>query len=306
MQNLSNSENTLLGMVTAAGVAFALQPTLYYKNAAQQGLEWKLFAHPRLLYRGMTASTMAQVGELGLQFLLTGYVKKVILGDDVHREMSDMEVMSAALLGGSLASLYVSPAELIMIQQQNFGGTLAQTLGRVVKQRGPFGLYRGFSAAALRDGSWTLSLFGFTPIIQEMIEERFQGINMSVAGLAASVITGTACGIVTCPFDVIKTSQQGDLEKRVYTNFWNTMSQQRYRLFSGVIWRIANVAGTIIIANEFRMRIAPLMFPDKYQEHLSGEPARQAAKMQKRQARAEEKTRKATERELKRNAQRKD
>ena len=46
MQNLSNSENTLLGMVTAAGVAFALQPTLYYKNAAQQGLEWKLFAHP--------------------------------------------------------------------------------------------------------------------------------------------------------------------------------------------------------------------------------------------------------------------
>ena len=72
MQNLSNSENTLLGMVTAAGVAFALQPTLYYKNAAQQGLEWKLFAHPRLLYRGMTASTMAQVGELGLQvrFLL--------------------------------------------------------------------------------------------------------------------------------------------------------------------------------------------------------------------------------------------
>ena len=67
MQNLSNSENTLLGMVTAAGVAFALQPTLYYKNAAQQGLVWKLFAHPRLLYRGMTASTMAQVGELGLQ-----------------------------------------------------------------------------------------------------------------------------------------------------------------------------------------------------------------------------------------------
>ena len=53
-------------------------------------------------------------------------MKKLILGDNIHREMSDMEVMSAALLGGSLASLYVSPAELIMIQQQNFGGTLAQ------------------------------------------------------------------------------------------------------------------------------------------------------------------------------------
>ena len=292
MQNLSNTENTLLGMVTATGVAFALQPTLYYKNAAQQGLEWQLFAHPKLLYRGMSASMMAQVGELGLQFLLTGYVKKLIVGDEIRREMTDLEVMSSALLGGALASFYVSPAELIMIQQQNFGGSLAQTLGRVVGQS-PFSLYRGFPAAAMRDGSWTLSLFGLTPIVQEAIEDRFVGINMSVAGLAASLATGTACGIVTCPFDVVKTSQQGDIDKKLYRGFFQTMYRQRFRLFSGVTWRIANVVGTIVIANEFRMRVAPLMFPDKYQEHLSQEPVRKAAKAEKNAVKAAVKAEKA-------------
>ncbi len=48
----------------------------------------------------MFAATAAQVGELGLQFLLTGLVKKVILGDDISRPMTDGETMGAALLGG--------------------------------------------------------------------------------------------------------------------------------------------------------------------------------------------------------------
>ena len=231
-------------------------------------MEWRLLAHPSLLYRGMTASTLAQVGELGLQFLLTGVVKKLILGKETDREMTDPEIMAASLLGGAMASLYVSPAELVMIQQQNFGGSLLHTLKRILVQTGPFGLYRGFPAAALRDGTWTLSLFGFTPIVQEAIEERFVGLNQSVAGLGASLAVGTACGVVTCPFDVIKTSQQGDIDKRLYTSFFRTVHKQRFRLFSGVIWRVANVVGTIIIANEFRMRVAPLMFPDKYKDHV--------------------------------------
>jgi hypothetical protein len=28
-------------------------------------------------------------------------------------------------------------------------------------------------------------------------------------------------------------------------------------------WRIANIAGTIVILNEARMRLAPLMFPEE-------------------------------------------
>ena len=78
MQNLSNGENTLLGCVTAAVVAVSLQPTLYYKNKIQQQLPWKFVTPPRELYRGLLAATAAQVGELGLQFLLTGEIESIL------------------------------------------------------------------------------------------------------------------------------------------------------------------------------------------------------------------------------------
>lgn len=228
-----------------------------------QGLPFKLLTHPRLLYRGLTAATLAQVGELGLQFLLTGVVKKIILGDDLKREMTDSEVMGAALLGGALSAMYTSPVELAMVQQQNFGGSLPATMKRIVGTTGVLGLARGFPAAALRDGTWTVGLLGITPIIQDHLVDRYQ-MNQSVAGLAASLIAGSACGVLSCPFDVIKTSQQGDLHKKTFTNFFQTLYKQRFRLFSGVTYRVANVIGTIMIANEFRTRVGPLMFPDKY------------------------------------------
>merc|ERR1711991_9857 len=273
MQALSNSENTALGMVTAASIAVILQPTLYYRNAIQQGRAWKFLTPPRKMYRGMVPSSAAQVGELGLQFLLTGVVKHLILslsgrkqelGADDLDVMSDGEVITASLLGGALASLYVSPAELLMIQQQNFGKTLPRTISSIVQSRGVLGLYRGLPAAMLRDGTWTMSLFAATPIVQAALESNFQGLNQSVSGFVASLSVGVLCGVVTAPFDLIKTSQQGDMDQRNYRGMLDTFLKQRHRLLSGVSWRIANVAGTILIANEFRMRVAPLMFPDKY------------------------------------------
>jgi hypothetical protein len=137
-----------------------------------------------------------------------------------------------------------------------------------VQQNGLRGLARGYPACALRDATWTLSLFGFTPIIQDFLINKYD-MNISVAGLAASLAAGSLCGVVTCPFDVIKTSQAGDIEKKKYTNFWQTLKKQRKRLFSGWDWRVANVVGTIMIANEFRVRVAPLMFPDKYAKEIS-------------------------------------
>ncbi len=241
----------------------SLQPTLYYKNMIQQQLPWRFLTPPRELYRGLFAATMAQVGELGLQFLLTGVVKKVILGDDVKREMTDTETMGSALLGGALSAVYTSPAELVMIQQQNFGGSAPSTLKRIVSTTGITGLSRGFFAASMRDGAWTLGLLGFTPIIQDYLIAK-HSLNQSVAGFAASLAAGTACGILSCPFDVVKTSQQGDLSKATFTNFAQTLYKQRMRLFSGVEWRVANVIGTIMIANEFRTRVAPLLFPTKF------------------------------------------
>ena len=71
-----------------------------------------------------------------------------------------------------------------------------------------------------------------------------------------------------CSFQKKKKKKKGDLEKKTFTNFVQTVSKQKLRLFSGVEWRVANVIGTIMIANEFRTRVAPLMFPKAFETEL--------------------------------------
>ncbi len=92
----------------------SLQPTLYWKNAAQQGMPFTI--NPRVVYRGLGAAMAAQIGEFGLQYALIGWVKHVIVGKDVHRPMTMAEDMGAAVLGGAMGAVYTSPVELAMVR----------------------------------------------------------------------------------------------------------------------------------------------------------------------------------------------
>jgi hypothetical protein len=64
MENLSEHENLILGGLTAFVVGITLQPTLYWKNAAQQGRPFSL--NPKVLYRGFGAALLAEVGQVAL------------------------------------------------------------------------------------------------------------------------------------------------------------------------------------------------------------------------------------------------
>lgn len=208
----------------------------------------------------------AQIGEFALQYYVIGVLRHAVVRDDVHRQMTMAEEMISATAGGSICALYTSPMELLMVQQQNFGGTLPATAQRVWNDRGlTHGVFRGIFAGALRDGAYTLGLLGITPMMQSALQKRFQ-MNESAAGLISSIFSGVLCGALSCPFDVIKTSMQGDLMGHTYPTFTKTLIVQRKRLFSGLLFRCMNVVGTIAIANEMRVRAAPLMFPREYEQ----------------------------------------
>lgn len=207
----------------------------------------------------------AQVGEFALQYYAIGAMRHAMVGEDVRRAMTLWEEMASATAGGCVCALYTAPMELLMVQQQNFGGTLPHTARRVWAEKGlAHGVFRGVVAGALRDGAYTLGLLGITPMLQTYVQRQWQ-LPESAAGLVASFGSGVFCGVLSCPFDVIKTSMQGDLHGTTYSTFLKTAYVQRNRLFSGALWRCANVVGTIAIANEMRVRVGPLMFPDKYQ-----------------------------------------
>jgi hypothetical protein len=261
MQNLTNSENAVLGGCTAVVVGLSLQPTLFWKNAAQQGKPFTV--NPRVIYRGLGAALTAEIGQMGLQFFLTSAVKKIVAGS-ADKELSAVEEMSSALLGGAISAIYTSPVELVMIQQQNFAGSLPGTALRLIRQQGLLSLSRGILATSSRDAVYTLGLLGMCPVLQKKFQRDFR-CGESTAAFFASCVGGSICGAISCPFDAVKTCMQGDVEQNTYRGFlytWKTCYRQG-RLFGGVGWRVVNISGTLVIANEFRIRVSGYMFPGK-------------------------------------------
>jgi hypothetical protein len=70
MQNLNEVENMGLGGAAAFVEAIALQPTIYWKNAAQQGLAFTL--NPKLLYRGIGAALVCRLSVVASPRFRTG------------------------------------------------------------------------------------------------------------------------------------------------------------------------------------------------------------------------------------------
>ena len=123
MQNLTEGENAVLGASAAFVEAIVLQPTIYWKNARMQGLPFT--ANPRIIYRGLGAALCNEMGQMGIQFGLTGYVKKLIAGHG-NKNLSIAEDILSAVIGGAVGALFATPVELVMIQQQRFGGSLVK------------------------------------------------------------------------------------------------------------------------------------------------------------------------------------
>mmetsp|Transcript_90650 Transcript_90650/g.255962 ORF Transcript_90650/g.255962 Transcript_90650/m.255962 type:complete len:267 (-) Transcript_90650:182-982(-) len=264
MQNLSEGENMLLGGSAAFVEAIILQPTIYWKNAAQQGLPFTL--DPKVVYRGLGAALSNEMGQMALQFGTTGCIKRLVAGEQ-NAELSRGKEFLSALLGGAVAAPYAQLAEVTMIQQQRHGGTLFGTALRIFRERGiPGGLFRGLISLTGRDAIYVGGLLGITPILQDTLVERYR-MNQSLAGLTASCAGGLFAGVITTPMDAISTCMKGDLERKQYGGFIDTLQQRAAggvkHLFGGVFWRSVNIIGTIAIANECRVRFAPLMFPGK-------------------------------------------
>lgn len=168
------------------------------------------------------------------------------------------ELLSAAL-GGAFAALFASPVELIMIQQQIFGGRFIDTPRRIVRDYGLFqrGIWRAVSVAALRDTIYVCGMLGVTPLAQHYLVTKHQ-VDTTSATLYASFLGGLVAALPSHPFDVVKTCMQGDLQQKEYVSPVQTLRllwQQGgfQRLYAGCAWRTLNIVSTVYIANQCMM-----------------------------------------------------
>ena len=266
-KELSPAQNTALGVVTAVIEGLLLQPTLYWKNARAMNLPFTI--NPRIIYRGTAASMFNEIQMMAVQFGITGMFHRLFHGES-EEEMSTTHHFVSATLGGIISACFTSPVELVMIQQQRYGGTLVGTPIKVIKKHGilQHGMFRGLAPAMMRDSIYVTGLLGFTPFFHDYFEKQMDMTPVN-AGLCASMLGGVVAAVPSHPFDIVKTCMQGDLPKETYTNLvasankiWSQGGIQR--MFHGCMWRTINITATVYIANECRMRLPKYITSSDY------------------------------------------
>ena len=183
--------------------------------------------------------------------------------------LSNQQQISSACCGGLTTSIFSSPIELIMIQQQKYGQSMIQTLKTIVQHSGVRTIGRGLFPTMCRESMFVTGLLGITPVVQELLESRYQ-YTPTLAGLYASIIGGVLAAVPSHPFDIIKTCMQSHIPGRSdsnkqYTSFLSTL-QELYRVggvrrfTNGIFWRTSSIVLTVYIVNECRVRLPNLLF----------------------------------------------
>lgn len=261
VKSLSTAENLGLGTVAGTIEVVLLQPLLYCKNAVQQGVPLTL--NPLVLYRGVSVSVINMAVLTGAQFPLSGAIARLITGGS-ERPLSSGEKVASGFAGGVISGFICAPMELVMIQQQRFGGSLTSTASRIVSEFGVSTLFRGLTTSCGREGLFCAGYLGVGPMFAQMLRER-QVVDGSVADFAGASGAGMIAATLSHPLDTMKTCMQGDIERKVYTDQVGTfrkIAEGGYGNFlKGWSLRTGRMICAIFLIGQVKNRLGPLMYP---------------------------------------------
>jgi len=263
---LNELENATVGMVVGCIEVICLQPFNYAKNMVQQGLP--LSADPRKLYRGVGANVVNMGSCTMIQFAVGGAAKKALQGDDPNRKLAIYEQMGAGIFAGVVSALVGSPLELIMIQQQRKGLSLATTIGSIAN---PSNILRGYTGAAVREGLWTCGYLSIPPIVRESLTTNFPDTfdSDAKARVPASLLGGLFACYLTHPFDTVKTCMQGDIERTKFTRFVDSAKTVLKEggptaFYRGATFRYGRMCIAVGMMDFLQSNIGPMMYPHKF------------------------------------------
>jgi hypothetical protein len=136
--------------------------------------------------------------------------------------------------------------ELLVVQQQRFGGSIGSTVARV----GLGGIFRGFVPTATREGIWTVGYLSIPPMFRKyLIENHGSSFSENGARLAASIGAALISSIISHPFDTVKTCMQGDLERKTYSTMMKSFGELHRQggitaFYRGYGWRYGRQVST--------------------------------------------------------------
>lgn len=259
---LNELQNATVGMTIGVIEVLILQPLNYCKNMIQQGQP--LTMNPAKLYRGVGANAVNMGGCTMIQFAVGGSAKKWVAGGK-NRPLSVAEEMSCGLAAGMVSSLWGSPLELVMIQQQRKGLNTIETLKSIATP--PVAL-RGILGCAIREALWTCGYLSIPPIVRNQLMTRYPDtFNTSEkARIPAALLGGLFACYLTHPFDTVKTCMQGDIERKTYGTFTHTAKAVYAEssipgFYRGATFRYGRMVCAVFIMDTLKEKISPILFP---------------------------------------------
>lgn len=266
-QELNGLENFAVGASAGTIEVTILQPMLYCKNATQQGLPLTL--NPMVLYRGLTVSVINMASLTALQFPLASFSAGLITGG-AQRKLSSVEETASGFMGGAMSGFLCAPMELVLIQQQRFGGSVLGTPFRLVSEVGALSLFRGLIPSCGREGLFAAGYIGLGPAFAASLRDSAK-MDPVQSKMLGAIGAGVICATLSHPLDTMKTCMQGDVEQKTYKGFTHTMNELMKeggtaRFFSGWAWRTGRMILAVGIMSECKERLGPLFFPSKYKK----------------------------------------
>ena len=215
-----------------------------------------------------------------MQYAANGVLQKLFINMSGNERPGEWQKLAVAVGAGAVSSLFVTPAELIMISQQRFGGSVVSTMKDVWGSSGARGFMRGFAPTTWREMGWTGGLFGLQSMFKRTVQEdsKFFRRNEVASAAFASIAAGQITAVVTQPFDVVKSLMQAD--RGITTPMQATSSLETAKLlfkeggtrafFRGLPARATRLCGAVFILGESQFQISNLMDKHNILAHPQG------------------------------------
>lgn len=215
-RSLTVAESLFSGSIAGAVEVLVDHPLWTIKTRMQSGKSFTL--NPNILYRGILPNATSMIPITGIQVGLNRCSQILCFSHSV--ELSTTQRLSSAFMAGVASAVISCPTEMIMTNMSEHGTSFYITAQRLIKHNGLGHLYTGGVATSMREGLFTMSFLGTSPILKKYMTDR--NVNDKSASFVAGISSGVTATLTSQSFDTIKTCQQASSQR---LSFWGATKQ---------------------------------------------------------------------------------
>jgi len=213
--SLTEMENLAVGAIGGTIETTVQMPFLTWKFSVQEGRPLPTSFAGWFRGVGIQAGMVAPI--TAIQVTANGMLEKTVLAGQI-RSLTDTEKIACGASAGVISATVYSPVDLICIQQQKLGLSMADTVGHIAKTYGLHSLMRGFMSVCVREAIYTAGYLGLGPVFTDKYKEAFPELreNDLAAKLSGACTAGLIASLLTQPVDTAKTNVQADLPGKTW------------------------------------------------------------------------------------------